>query len=135
MTFTYTRPTITGYNNLDFCIWKVRLISRDTRDNPPFSLSDEEWTEYLFDTNLRQSDGSYIYQVYKAVHRAISTNPDRLKSLTEASGNYQFVDLETTKRELLEAQRELNLSLGIFQNSTQVTKGNFLTSIPVIRGW
>jgi len=120
--FTYSNlPPARDFTSVEYALYRVRQISRDTRENPPFSLSDEEWVEYLEDTRIGNN-----YQVYKAVHRAISTNPERLQALSEASGAYTFSDLAKVKAELIESQTSLNVKLGITRNTY---------SSPVIVGW
>lgn len=109
MAFTYpTTPPSRDFADITYALYRVRQIARDTRENPPFSLSDEEWTEFLEDTKQGQT-----YQVFTAVLRAVSTNPDRLSALSEASGSYTFTDLGAVRTELVKAQRELNKQLGL----------------------
>lgn len=119
--FTYpeTAP-IRDFTDIDYALYRVRQIARDVKENPPYSYSDEEWVEMLEDTKLNNT-----YQVFKTVHLAISTNPERLQSLGEESGSYTFADIEAVKKQLLISQRELNGGLGL-------RTGTSFTSIPVI---
>lgn len=121
--FSYPEiPPTRDFKNISYALYRVRQISRDTRENPPYSLSDEEWVEVLEDTKLGDT-----YQVFKAVHSAVSTNPERLQSLSEESGSYTFADLEATKRGWINSQRELNGKLGL-------GSGGSLVSVPVVIG-
>ncbi|WP_159065942.1 hypothetical protein [Deinococcus ficus] len=124
--FTYPLTNIPArdFTSLAYALYRVRQIARDTRENPPYSLSDEEWGEILEDTKA----GNH-YQVYKAVHKAISTNPERLASISEESGSYNFTDLEQVKKELLKSQRELNFTLKI------AAPANAVVTVPIYRVW
>lgn len=131
MSFTYTKPVgEPDYTSLSYALYKVRVISRDTRNNPPFSLTDEEWLEFIYDSRLMSNPISFIYQPYKAVYLALSTNPERLTALTEASGTYSYVDINSVKQGLLAAQQELNNMLGVSRAASAT-----LVSVPVFRGW
>ena len=124
--FTYPLTNIPtrDFTSFDYALYRVRQIARDTKENPPYSLSDEEWGEILQDTKAGNT-----YQVFKAVHRAISTNPDRLQAISEESGSYTYTDLEQVKRELLASQRELNRTLGV------AVVGSGWTSYPTYVRW
>lgn len=131
MSFTYTKPVgEPDYTSLSYVLYKVRVISRDTRNNPPFSLTDEEWLEFIQDSKLITDGFNFIYQPYKAVYLALTTNPERLTALTEASGTYSYVDLNSVKQGLLTAQQEVNNMLGVSRASSST-----LVSVPVVRGW
>lgn len=129
-----TNPLAANYSVQSFALARVRSISRDNRDNPPFSLTDAEWIQFLEETKLplKGYQLSDYYQVYKAVYLAISTNPDRLSNLSEASGSYGFVDIESTKKSLLKAQAELNESLGIWPSGN--VRGGLVAS-SIVRSW
>lgn len=120
MSFTFEiKPR--DFSSLPYALYRVRQIAGDKRDNPPFSLSDEEWSEHLEDTRIGST-----YQVFSAVLQAVSTDPTRLQALSEASGSYTFSDLEAVKASLKESQKAMNGTLGLVQKAA-----GGITFIPV----
>ncbi|WP_407541620.1 hypothetical protein Q0M94_19215 (plasmid) [Deinococcus radiomollis] len=105
MAFTYnpSSPPVRDPKSLMYALFRVRLTARDTRENPPFSYSDEEWFEILEDSSL----GGY-YQFFEAVANALSTNPERLSSLTESGAAYVFNDISATISSLRVEQAKYN---------------------------
>ncbi|KQR08833.1 hypothetical protein ASF71_10000 [Deinococcus sp. Leaf326] len=124
MSFTF-QPVPRDFSSLPYALYRVRQISRDQRENPPFSLSDEEWTEVLKDTKR-----GVHFQVFSAVAQVVSTDPTRLQALTEASGSYTFSDLEAVKASLKEQQAALNKQLGV-----KLASVGSVTSLPSVTVW